>query len=259
MQCNKCGNEIGENINYCPKCGAQKQVMPTYSVSNNTQANPNTKAKAKASAALGNSVTGKAVDKIKELVSKYMKMNIIAKIVIVAGILLAASIAGIIIWIIFKIVFSSILSVIVVALGGYLVYHRWGAKYFTQRKYDNESKVLEIPKDMNAEALFEALNGKLNYPYFNGIRYGENGECIIKGQHSEYPVLFDNNGGVSLVCHVDYSDKKARIIMLEAITLREYINKFFNPSLPYDAKKNFDALKKAEKHRKTSAIVISIA
>jgi hypothetical protein len=112
---------------------------------------------------------------------------------------------------------------------------------------------------MSSQGLFEALNGKLNYPYFKGVRYGENGECVIEGRYSSYPVIFEGNIAM-LTCVPDMEDnRKARATMLEAMAVRKYINKFFNPSLPFDAAKSFNTLKSAEKQRKTVSAVLSIA
>jgi hypothetical protein len=107
--------------------------------------------------------------------------------------------------------------------------------------------------------MFESLSGKFNYPYLKGIRYGELGECIIEGLYSEYSVNFDENSTATLYCNIAERDKKSRYVMLEAIAVRHYINKFFNPNLPFDAVKQYNSLKIAEAHRKFISVVVTVA
>jgi len=194
-------------------------------------------------------------EKWKERFDGFKALSIAEKVVIILGALLAL---GLVILVI-RIIFSSVIALIVTVTGGYIIYHAWGAKYITRYKYDKTSKVLQLPKGMSDKTLLEALIGKFNYPYFKGVRYGECGECIIEGQYSVYPVIFGKNKEATLTCDLNIDEKKIRTAMLEAIAIRQYINKFFNPSLPFDAVVSYKSLQSAEKQRKTVAIVLSIA
>lgn len=112
---------------------------------------------------------------------------------------------------------------------------------------------------MNASSLLEALSGKFNYPYFKGVHYGTDGECVIEGKYAMYPVCFgkNNNAEISYIAKED--DKKKRTVLLEAMAIQDYINKFFNPNLPIDVIKDMKKLKLAEGQRKAVAVVCTIA
>lgn len=181
------------------------------------------------------------------------------KVLISLSVLMIAGVATLILVALIRLVFSSVISVIVSAALGYIAYHKWGAVFVTGHKYNKSSKELQLPDGITSQTLLEALSGKFNYPYFQGIRYGENGECIIEGKHSIYAVEFDENSKATLACNLNVDDKKLRATMLEAIAIRSYINKFFNPALPFDAVKDLKVLKSAERQRKTIAFVLSVA
>ena len=273
MFCHKCGNKITENAAFCPKCGTKitggntaQQLNMTACGSAATELPSvqfesdltNEKSPVQKPHKFGNLAgveLSPVVQKSTELFGRYKEMNVFEKIYIGLAVLLGAFV----VYIVIDKLFSSGIALIVVAVGGYALYHLYIAKYITKYKYDKESKVLQLPEGMNSEALFQALSGKFNYPYFKGVRYGENGECLIEGQYSVCSVIFNENNEAMLDCQIDESDKKVRSIMLEAIAIRHYINKFFNPSLPFDAVQHFNSLKFAEKQRKTVAIVVSIA
>ncbi len=146
---------------------------------------------------------------------------------------------------------------VVLAIPGYIAYHLGFAKYITLKKYDKDLNTLWLPEGMNSEALFQALHGKFNYPYFKGVRYGVNGECIIQGKYTSCSVIFDGSKQAVLDCQLELTGKLRRAL-LETIAIRHYINKFFNPSLPFDAEEHFNALKSAEKHRKISEVLLSV-
>ena len=147
---------------------------------------------------------------------------------------------------------------LILALVGYPAYQLFLAKHITKYEYEKESKILMVPAGMTHETIFAALNGRLNYPGFKGVRYGQTGECVIEGQYSDYSVQFDEKNLPTLNCKVNMDSKEARVIMLEAIAIRHYINKFFNPTLTYDAAVYYKKLKLSDKRRKSVALVVSV-
>lgn len=156
---------------------------------------------------------------------------------------------------IFKLIFSSSISFLITAAIIYFIYQRWGAAEVAKDAYAKEGQDLHLPDGMNSSSLLEALTGKFNYPYFKGIRYGEAGYCIIEGKYSEYPVAFLGNGQVKLNYSIKDKKENLRLILREAIAVRSYLNKFFNPSLPYDSMKDMKALKFAEKQQILSKVI----
>lgn len=237
IHCKVCGAALDDDSETCKACGS------VFDVSSLNKTPPS----------LSNGINWK------ERLNKFKAMPAAKKVLIALGTLLAVGLAVFILYIIFSLIFSSVISLIAVAAGGYIVYHIWGAKYITQYRYNKKTKELQLPDGMSSKTLLEELSGKFNYPYFKGVRYGENGQCIIEGRYSVYPVLFNENNKAFLTCDLKVDEKKLRATMLEAIAIHSYINKFFNPSLPFDAVKDLKSLKSAEKQRKTAAIVLSVA
>lgn len=107
--------------------------------------------------------------------------------------------------------------------------------------------------------LMESLGGKFNYPYFKGVHYGENGECVIEGNYSMYSVMFKKYNYIVLEYIPPKKDKKKRTVLLEAMAIRDYINKFFNPKLPINVVYDMKRLRLAERQRKAVAIVWAAA
>lgn len=199
-------------------------------------------------------------DMLKKSFDDFKRMSTAWKILIALGILFVVGFVIFLLTALLRLIFSSIISVIVTAAIGYIVYQRWVAVWITDyiytTKYENEK--LQLPEEMTTQTLLEALSGKFNYPYFQGVRYGENGECIIEGKYSVYTVDFDKNNAAYLICN-PYNDKKQRTILLEAIAIQNYINKFFNPTMTIDVTKDLKKLKSAEKQRKMVSGVVSVA
>lgn len=125
--------------------------------------------------------------------------------------------------------------------------------------YKRQSKILQLPQGMSVSMLMESLGGKFNYPYFKGVHYGENGECVIEGNYSVYPVMFKKYNYIVLEYIPQKKDKMKRTVLLEAMAIRDYINKFFNPKLPVDVVCDIKRLKLAEGQRKAVAIVSAAA
>lgn len=191
----------------------------------------------------------------KGITEDFQQMPTSKKVLIGLGALLTAGLFAFILWAIF----SSPIAIIVVAVGGYFVYYRWGAEYITAYKYRKRIKELHLPDGMSAQALLEALSGKFNYPNFKGIRYGNNGECIIDGRYSAYAVTIYDNGTASLEADLSVEGIPKRAIMLECMAICGYLNKYFNPSAPDDVVKDMKILNGVEKRRKTAAVVSAVA
>lgn len=159
----------------------------------------------------------------------------------------------------FRLVFSSFIYMMIAVAVGYILYHKVIAEAITEFVYKRESKQLQLPEGMSASMLLEALSGKFNYPYFKGIHYGVNGECVIEGKYSIYPVIFKKYNHIVLDYVSKENNKKKRTVLLEAMAIRNYINKFFNPRLPIDLVGNMKRLRFAEGQRKIVAIVWAVA
>lgn len=170
---------------------------------------------------------------------------------IIFGFLVLKSLLG---WI-----FSSFIHVMIAVAGGYILYHKCIAEIITELIYKRQSKVLQLPQGMSVSMLMESLSGKFNYPYFKGVYYGENGECVIEGNYSMYPVTFKKYNYIVLEYIPRKNDKMKRTVLLEAMAIRDYINKFFNPKLPMNVVYDMKRLKLAEGQRKAVAIVCAAA
>lgn len=155
---------------------------------------------------------------------------------------------------------SAFIPAIVVIAGGYILYHKVLAKMITEFFYERTPKELQLLEGMTDSKLLETLSDKFNYPYFKGVHYGPEGECVIEGKYSMYSVVFSENNiaEISYIAEED-DDKKKRTVLLEALAIQDYINKFFNPDLKIDVVKDMKRLKLAEGQRKAVAVVCTIA
>ncbi len=156
-------------------------------------------------------------------------------------------------------IFSSLIHVAIAVAGGYILYHKCIGEIITEFIYKRQSKVLQLPQGMSVSMLMESLGGKFNYPYFKGVHYGENGECVIEGNYSMYSVMFKKYNYIVLEYIPPKKDKKKRTVLLEAMAIRDYINKFFNPKLPINVVYDMKRLRLAERQRKAVAIVWAAA
>lgn len=144
-----------------------------------------------------------------------------------------------------------LIAMIAVVVIGYWCYGL-GVLLSIEYTYKRESKKLQLPEGMSAASLLEAFVGKFNYPYFKGVTYGDHGECVIEGKHQMYPIIFDEENVAELAIK---DDVKAPIALLEAMVVRGYINKFFNPTLNIDVIKDMKKLKRLECQSKAERIV----
>ncbi len=178
-------------------------------------------------------------------------------------------IIGICVLFVFSIV-SNILTTPSLLLGlivlCYFLYQRFGANFIVYALYESTSNKLQLPEGMNPQSMVEALEGKFDYPYFEGIYCGENGECMIKGKYAECQVIFNAAGITYLSCkeikHKDLKfyngeEQRMREGFLEAMAIRSYINKFFNPTMDTNAIKDFNRLKSMEKQKKLLSPVLA--
>ncbi len=74
-----------------------------------------------------------------------------------------------------------------------------------------------------------------------------------------YPVIFDQDNIAEISYISKKNNKKKRTVLLEAMAIRDYINKFFNPNLSVDVVKDMKKLRLAEGQRKAVAFVSAAA
>lgn len=258
MHCDVCGAAIEDGRNVCDVCGKSFEIPASKSQKNNQVGFDRPR----------DGIDRKqAIDEVKELVNAGLKkvrngfneVPNIWKSLIIIGALFIVGFCVLILIALLRLIFSSIITLLITVAGGYIVYQRWGANYVVDFIYEMKSNKLQLPEEMNAQTMLEALSGKFNYPYFKGVRYGEKGECVIEGKYSEYTALFDASNTAYLTCNPKNDDKRYRTILLEAIAIRSYINKFFNPTMPIDVTKDYNTLKSAEIQRKMVSIVFAVA
>lgn len=253
VRCETCGAILDDGNNECKFCGSVLGIKAAHKETSNQDC-----------AASSDGINWKELThEIKEILGRKLNefkvLPNVWKVFIALGSLLVIGIGIFVLSIILRLIFSSIISIIVTIAGGYIAYQYWGAKFIAEIIYASRSKKLKLPEEMNAQTLLEALSGKFNYPYFKGVRYGGKGECVIDGQYSEYPVLFDSANVAYITHNPKHDDKKYRMALLENIAICSYINKFFNPTLPIDVTKDIKILKSAEKQRKRVPIVLLVA
>lgn len=239
MHCKACGAVLEDDSNVCKACGSVFISSPKGS---HNEAEFDFK-----------QFTSPEVRK--EIAEDFKQMPTSKKVLLGAAVLFAA----ILILIILRAIFSSPIALMVVAVGGYFVYYRWGAEYITAYKYRKRIKNLHLPAGTSAQTLLEALSGKFNYPNFKGVRYGDNGECIIDGRYSAYTVTIYDNGTADLDANLIVDGIPKRTIMLECMAICGYLNKFFNPSATDDVVKDMKILNAVEKRRKIASVVSAIA
>lgn len=242
MFCRQCGTELSEEAAYCRRCGTK--VIRTE---------------------IGNTADqrGAHADNTMESQSKILD-NLQSTAIWQKWLIgiIAVAVIGFCIWMLVLVIrwlFSSFVVAVIVLAAGYILYHKALAPWMAGWSYKKGSKELQLPDGMSPSTLLEALSGKFNYPYLRGIHYGTDGECVIEGKYSMYPVTFyaDNITEISYV--PKENDKKKRTVLLEAMAVRNYINKFFNPSLPIDVVKDMKRLRIAEGQRKAVAVVCTAA
>lgn len=255
MFCAQCGTEIKEDTAYCCKCGAKiiKNKSPQIFCTESKGYGVNID-------------QGKGSDNGKKktwmewlLGPDYLKLPVFLRWVLVILILAGGVLTFFLLAGLLSAIFSSFISMIIAAAGGYILYHKIIAGLITAYIYKKKSKELQLPEGMSASMLLEALSGKFNYPYFKGVHYGADGECVIEGKYSMYPVVFGTNNIAEIDCILKKNEKKVRAVLLEAMAIRDYINKFFNPNLPVDVVKDMKKLKLAEGQRKAVAFVWTAA
>lgn len=148
----------------------------------------------------------------------------------------------------------------------YFLYQRFGATLIVYTLYESTSNKLQLPDGMNSQSMLEALEGKFDYPYFEEIQCGENGECIIKGKYAECQVIFNSDGITYLSCKeikqadlkfYNNLDQRLREGFLEIMAIRSYMNKFFNPTMTTNAARDFNRLKSMEKQEKLLSPALS--
>ena len=161
--------------------------------------------------------------------------------------------------VLFKLIFSSVVSAVITIAVVYIVYQKFGAVRVAQNAYNHAGNKLHFDKNIDSSSVFDALNGKFNYPYFKGIRYNEAGSCVIEGKYTDYTIVFREKGCAKLEYDITGKEEKLRLILREATSIHGYLNKFFDPELPYDAIKDFRKLKLAEKQQNGIQIAISTA
>lgn len=237
LHCKACGAALEDGSDICKSCGRVFTSQPNHDTTT-----------------VGVSTTDSVSFNVwAELFQEFKKMPAVRKVITVLGALLVVSLVILVL----RLILSSLVVMIVVIAGGYFVYYRWGAIYITEYKYRKRIRDLHLPDGISPQTLLEALSGKFNYPYFKGVRYGKNGECVIDGRYSAYTITIEDNGAVYLSADLNVEDK--RTVMLEGIAICGYINKFFNPSSAVDVVKDVKALKSAERQRKTIGLVITVA
>lgn len=252
IHCKFCGAVLDAGCNICQSCGNVYNITPPY------KNNPIQDKQPFLDGINGKEIYDEYSSKFKRCFDEFKGLSNTWKVFIGLGSLFIIFIVLFLIRTVLRMVFSSVASVIIVVVGGYIVYQRWIAKYIARLIYNTKSKNLQLPEGMNAQTLLESLSGKFNYPYFNGVRYGDAGECLIDGKYSTYTVIFTESDGVCLICDPDLNDKKYYMILRENIAICKYINKFFNPTQSIDVLKDLNALKSAERQRKKSVIVLCI-
>ena len=233
--CRECGAVLDADSDTCKSCGHSLSVPPAFKKGD----------------------SGELYDSVdwSELWDEFMSQTLAKKIFIVSGLLAAALLMVLLL----RIICSSLTALVAIPAGIYFIYQYWGADYVTQFIYDKSSKELQLPDGMASQTLIEALSGKFNYPYFKGARHGTKGECLIEGKYAVYQVVFDEGSRALLTYDATNNNEKIRTILREAIAVRSYINKFFNPNLPFDAAKKLEDLKSAERQRKAVKFVVSFA
>lgn len=238
MFCRQCGTQISDDASYCGCCGAKviraETVDRVSSIVEQREGGDNGK------------------------IEKQKSATFWAWVIVIVSL----GVIGLAIWLLvlfLRWLSSAFIPAVAVIAGGYILYHKVLAKVITEYFYDRTPKEIHLPEGMTASSLLEALSGKFNYPYFKGVHYGTDGECVIEGKYAMYPICFGENDIAEISYIASEYDKKKRTVLLEVMAVQDYLNKFFNPNLPVDVIKDMRKLKLAEGQRKAVAVVSAIA
>jgi len=283
--CIKCGDSLRDNEKFCPKCGTKRaNAVAIAPVANDPIAVESTETVPivnTASAGILETTSASVeadIKSIMEIMPWYAKVwlrlaevhkNFKEKYTDQQGIYIlgiSAAIGAVILVIamlIMLIIAMCNIAGLILAVTCYLVYQLFIAKYVLGYRYQKSTKhlLLELPaEEMNAQTIFNLLNGRLNYPNFKGVRFDEQGQCLIEGKYETYFVQFDSDNIATLHYQNDEAiNKKSRLKMLEAIAIRHYINKLLIPNLPYDAMKYYNALRLPDIQTKIATTVSTLA
>lgn len=256
IHCKSCGAVLDDVKNPCKSCGNSYEMTSPHQKQSVLNSMEDSKCWDR------EEVWKKLFDIIKKIVKEridnFMIMPTAGKVFMALIIGLPAIFCALIIVVLLKVILSNIILLIISIAGGYIAYQKWGAQWVTTFIYDALSKELLLPDGMTTQTLAETLNGEFDYPYFKSARYVDDG-CLIEGKYSVYYAILNGSKMAELECVADEDDKKYRTILWEAMTIRSYLNKFFAPSSKSDAEKDFKTLKLAEKQRKITVGVSSIA
>lgn len=255
IHCKSCGAVLDDVKDSCKFCGGSPVITPSYKAKPiwdqlNNIGDSNCQDREEFRKKLFDTIKETTKEKIDDFMIRPTGGKVFVAIFVGFPVLLCV----LMLVALLNIMFSNIILTIFIIAGGYIVYQLRIARWVTMIIYDALSKELFLPEEMNAQTLAEMLNGNFDYPYLKNVRYIDD-ECLIEGRYSVYTVVFNNNKIAELDCDVDEDNKMYRTILWEAMTIRSYLNRYFAPSLPNDAEKDFKALKLVEIQQKTVAVV----
>jgi hypothetical protein len=135
MFCIKCGHQLPEGSGFCHKCGAKLIVEPIPTSSHTPPPAAQTQDVHTSTGTQKTAVIKKAPlplldpKKWKEQYDSFKELPTFAKIILGVIALAGVSFGVILLVVLFRLIFSSVVSVMVIATGGYIAYHAWAAKY----------------------------------------------------------------------------------------------------------------------------------
>lgn len=255
MYCSKCGTENKEDARFCGACGAplrtSRQSGPgEYTSAEDASSSPHGPHDIQNTVnATGGS--GEAEEEHK----KYEESMNGSSFPLLQWIFdkgRAALIGALAVVVVLAIMLFTNPGLFVICAGGlFIIYQGWCADPVMRDVYARMDHSLQLPNGSTGQTLFQALTGRFNYPNFQSAHVNADGQCVVSGKYGKY-LIHENNGTWTLQIE---NGLPSCVTIREAIAVRSYLDKFFNPTLPYDPEKSMEHVNYAAK----AARVVKIA
>lgn len=255
--CSKCGNPITSGAQFCPKCGSPLQTSILSGPGEHTSAvkassSPPIVQETVSTASVSFEPEGAQTEEEHKKYEESMNGSSFPLIEWLGEKGRAALIGALAVVIVLAIMLFTNPTLFVICAGGlFIIYQGWCADPVMRDVYAKMDHSLQLPKGSTGETLFQALTGRFNYPNFQSAHVNAEGQCVISGKYGKY--LIDETDGTWTLQIED--GLPSCVTIREAIAVRSYLDKFFNPALPYDPEKSMEHVNYAVK----AARVVKIA
>lgn len=260
MYCSQCGSENKEDAKFCIACGAPLRTgeqngpgehTSVVDVSSTLDSPPDVQETVSA-ASVSHESEGARTEEEHKKYEESMNGSGFPLLAWVSEKGRAAIIGALAVVVVLAIMLFTNFTLFVICAGGlFIIYQGWFADPVMRDVYARMDHSLQLPKGSTGETLFQALTGQFNYPNFQSAHVNAEGQCVISGKYGKY-IIDETDSMWTLLIE---NELPSCVTIREAIAVRSYLDKFFNPTLPYDPEKSMEHVNYAAK----AARVVKIA